>query len=224
MTRTTRRPQRRPAGPALAGSALGGPALVVAGLACLAAVTGCSVTPPSAASPAAAVTVTSTAAPPAAATASTSPVPSAPATSPAAAATAPASPVASATVTAPAAPATVPVLGRPAGVFAAGTGFGAVRPSRIFNGGDPSGLVTGVSWQSWGGARATATGTADYVGPGQSVATGAEETATVVAFHLGTCHGKLMYRALEWYFPQHGQKFSPAHYENICTGSYVPGS
>ena len=44
----------------------------------------------------------------------------------------------------------------------------------------------------------------------------------MVAFHLGTCGGQLMYQAVEWYFPQHAQAFTPGRYENICTGSYVP--
>ncbi len=117
-----------------------------------------------------------------------------------------------------------PPLGRPAGVFAHGAGFGQIRPSRIFNGGDPTGLVTHITWKSWGGPRAVGTGTSDYVGPAQSVAAGTEQTATVVAFNLGTCHGKRMYRAVEWYFPQHGQTFSPSRYENVCTGAYVPGA
>jgi hypothetical protein len=120
-------------------------------------------------------------------------------------------------------PAAVPTLGRPAGLFAhGGEGFGKVRPTTIFNGGDPTGLVSHVSWRSWGGARATGTGKSDYVGPNQIVAQGTQESATVVAFNLGTCHGKLMYRAVEWYFPQHGQRFDPHRYENICNGSYVP--
>jgi hypothetical protein len=115
----------------------------------------------------------------------------------------------------------VPTLGQLAGDFAHGQGFGEVKPAKIFNGGDPTGLVTSVAWTSWGGAQATATGTAEYVGPNQSVAQGTEETATVVAFDLGTCGGKYMYQAVEWYFPQHNQVFNPNTYENICTGGYV---
>ena len=111
----------------------------------------------------------------------------------------------------------------PAGrVFAHGSGFGQSRPPKIFNGGDPTGLVTQIVWKSWGGARAVGTGMSDYVGPTQSVATGTEEAATVVAFHLGTCNGRRMYRAVEWYFPQHGQAFNASRYENVCTGAYVP--
>ncbi len=122
----------------------------------------------------------------------------------------------------PSSPAAIPTLGQLTGDFAHGQGFGQVKPAKIFNGGDPTGLVTHVTWSSWGGAQAQATGTSEYVGPNQSVATGRPETATVVAFDLGTCDGKLMYQAVEWYFPQHGQSFNQRHYQNICTGSYVP--
>jgi hypothetical protein len=118
----------------------------------------------------------------------------------------------------------VPVLGQLAGVFAQGQGFGQAQPAKIFNGGDPTGLVTDITWRSWGGRKAIGSGTAEYVGPNQSVATGTQKPATVVAFHRGTCDGKLMYQAVEWYFPGEGQSFDPAHYENICTGSYVPAS
>lgn len=118
-------------------------------------------------------------------------------------------------------PAGVPTLGQLAGDFAQGQGFGQVKPAKIFNGGDPTGLVTHVVWSSWGGTQATATGTAEYVGPNQSVAQGTEESATVVAFDLGSCGGKYMYQAVEWYFPQHKQAFNPNTYENICTGSYA---
>lgn len=118
--------------------------------------------------------------------------------------------------------AALPVLGQPAGIFATNSkGFGEVRPSTVFNGGDPTGLVTDITWSSWGGSTATGTGTSDYVGPNQSVAGGTQETVTIVAFDLGTCDGKLMYRAVEWYFPQHGDNFDPNQYEDICTGSYV---
>jgi hypothetical protein len=179
----------------------------------LAAVTGCSASSPAAAGPT--VTVTATAASATAghgsATATSTPAPATPA---------PSAPAASASAT----PAAVPVLGQLAGVFGRGAGFGQVRPPRIFNGGDPTGLVTDIAWKSWGGARAVGTGTSDYVRPSQPVAAGAEEPVTVVAFSLGTCDGKLMYRAVEWYFPQHGQAFRPGHYENICAGSYVPSS
>jgi hypothetical protein len=159
--------------------------------------------------------------------ASSSAVATIPATPAATTPTAPATPVATTPATPPSPPPTpppaaVPTLGQPAGDFAHGSsGFGQVKPPKIFNGGDPTGLVTGVTWSSWGGAQATGSGTSDYVGPNQSVAQGTEQSATVVAFKLGTCDGKLMYQAVEWYFPQHGQAFNPNQYENICTGTYV---
>ena len=115
----------------------------------------------------------------------------------------------------------VPVLGRPAGLFAHGTGWGKVKPTEVFNGGDPTGLVTHITWSSWGGIAATGTGTSDYVGPNQSVASGTEEGVTIVAFDVGTCGGTFMYRAVEWFYPQHGGSFNPNQYEDVCTGSYV---
>jgi hypothetical protein len=189
------------------------------------ALTGCSAAPAPAAGPKFAAAPTATATP-----VSDSTVPSSAATSAAAAtgpASAPATPsTAPASAAAPQAPAgsspAVPVLGRLAGLFAQGAGFGQVKPAKIFNGGDPTGLVTQLAWSSWGGAKATGSGMSDYVGPGQSVATGSQQPVTVVAFNLGTCHGTLMYRAVEWYFAGEGRTFSPGKYENICAGHYVP--
>lgn len=118
----------------------------------------------------------------------------------------------------------VPTLGRRAGLFASSdaVGFGSVEPAEIFNGGDPTGLVTHIVWHSWGGPDASGTGRSDYVGPGRSVADGQEESVTVVAFELGQCGGAFMYEAVEWYFAQHGQSFDPNRYEDVCHGTYVP--
>jgi hypothetical protein len=203
-------PRRRGAGRAPRYTGLGAGAVL--GLVCLAAAAGCS----SSTRPSASVLPTPVRT--SSATAASQPV-----TVPAAS-TAPASvsPSPASTVPASAAPnAGVPTLGQPVGDFAHGAGFGQVKPPRIFNGGDPSGLVTGVVWSSWGGAQATATGTAEYLAPNETIAQGTQEPATVVAFDLGTCDGKLMYQAIEWYFPQHGQSFSSSTYQDICTGSYV---
>lgn len=117
--------------------------------------------------------------------------------------------------------AAVPVLGQLAGIFANGSGWGQVKPSLVDNGGDPTGLVSDITWSSWGGSTATGTGVSDYVGPGQYVATGTQESVTIVAFNLGTCDGTLMYQAVEWYFPQHGDTFNPDQYEDVCNGTYV---
>ena len=84
----------------------------------------------------------------------------------------------------------LPVLGRPAGYFAHGIGYGQVRPPEVNNGGDPTGVVSHITWKSWGGAQATGSGTSDYVAPGQPVASGTAEPVTIVAFDLGSCGGR----------------------------------
>jgi hypothetical protein len=114
-------------------------------------------------------------------------------------------------------PAVVPVLGHKQGPYQ--DGYGDPRPTTIFNGGDPTGLVKSIHWFSWGGSMATGDGTALYA-PG-IVADGSMEPAKVVAFNLGMCHGKLAYRAVEWYLPQHGGHFDRHTYINACTGDGV---
>ncbi|SRR6266567_2346145 len=111
----------------------------------------------------------------------------------------------------------VPTLGRAWGPFQ--KGYGQPHPTYIFNGGDPSGLVTGVYWRSWGSRRAVGTGRALHVTT--TVADARQKMARVVAFNLGMCGTTLAYRALEWYFPQFGQAFSRRDYINVCTGQYV---
>jgi hypothetical protein len=98
-------------------------------------------------------------------------------------------------------------------------GYGQPRPTTIFNGGDPTGLVTHIHWLSWGAQTAVGEGTGWYT-PG-TVANGHKAAARVVAFSLGTCNGYRTYTAIEWYFPQYGESFNPRSYINICTGEYV---
>jgi hypothetical protein len=114
----------------------------------------------------------------------------------------------------------LPTLGR---VWGPGgqKGYGTVRPSTVFNGGDPTGLVEHITWFSWGGPKAIGTGMSVYVPPNGSVAQGTLQRATIIAFDLGTCAGHPAYLAVEWYFPQHGGSFNPRTYINDCTGKYV---
>jgi hypothetical protein len=126
-------------------------------------------------------------------------------------------PVNSATTTGP-----QPTLGRLSGIYVHGLGFGQVKPSTFSNGGDPTGSVGSITWDSWGGTTATGTGMSDYVADGQTVAGGTQSPVTVVAFDLGSCGGTVMYRAVEWYFSTHGGAFNPNQYENICDGAPVP--
>jgi hypothetical protein len=98
-------------------------------------------------------------------------------------------------------------------------GYGTVRPQRIDNGGDPTGLVTHVHWRSWGGARAVGSGVSTWVWPGTGVANNPPtHGARVVAFKLGTCGGRPAYTAIEWYFPKYGERFDPHVYIEICRG------
>ncbi|HYK71306.1 MAG TPA: hypothetical protein VEV45_25420 [Streptosporangiaceae bacterium] len=112
-----------------------------------------------------------------------------------------------------------PVLGQSRG---ATEGYGSARPASISNGGDPTGVVTNVSWQSWGGPQAVGTGTAYYDPPNVPVAQSKAEQATVVAFDLGTCDGLYMYQAVEWYFPASGGSFNASNYLNVCSWTYHP--
>ena len=116
---------------------------------------------------------------------------------------------------------TAPTLGV-SRALTAGAGFGQVRPSRVYLGGDPTGDIRNIVWVAWGGGRATGTGTSYYVAPGQPTSSATAETATIVAFDPGTCHGGPAYQAVEWYFPQHGGYFDPGAYVNACTGAYSP--
>jgi hypothetical protein len=197
------RPRRRPR--------LRAGAVAVLAAAGVAAVAGCQSAPVANGAPASATPTQAAATSPAAVPSTPAPVSSPPA---AASSAAPSS----------AAPAGPPVLGQLTGIFAHGSGFGQVRPAEVFNGGDPTGLVSKITWSTWGGATATGTGTSTYVAGNQPVAAGTPQSATIVAFDLGTCHGKLMYQAVEWYFPQHGQAFNSGHYENVCAGTFVPAS
>jgi len=113
-----------------------------------------------------------------------------------------------------------PVLGVASAFGPSAVGFGQVRPVEISLGGDPTGLVTGIFWQSWGGSEATGSGASTYVAPGQSVAQGTQETATVIASDLGTCGGKPAYQQVKWYFPSQGETLSTGANStvNACTG------
>jgi hypothetical protein len=97
-------------------------------------------------------------------------------------------------------------------------GFGRVRPRTVSYGGDPTSLVVGVHWRTWGGPRAIGVGRADWVWPGWCVACGSVELrATVVAFGLSRCAGHPAYTHVEWYFPSRGMTFSPRlGTENLC--------
>jgi hypothetical protein len=105
-----------------------------------------------------------------------------------------------------------------------GKGWGTTRPRTIYNGGDETGLLTSITWSTWGGTKALGRGVGLYVSPTEDVAHGSFATAFVVAFKLGTCDAHWVYMAVEWYFPGKGQRFTPQMYESWCNGlGYIPG-
>jgi len=102
-------------------------------------------------------------------------------------------------------------------------GFGTVRPTYVFNGGDPTGKFSDITWQSWGGDKATGTGTGYWEPPGQPVAASVKAPINLVAYDRQTCGGRLVYRRLAVYFPTHGESYDPAsngeNQYDLCVGA-----
>lgn len=109
----------------------------------------------------------------------------------------------------------VPVLGH--ATFRT-RGFGHAHPREIsFGGADPVFVVEDIHWTRWGPPRAVGDGTGWYLPPGiKSISEGHAAPAKVIAYDLGTCHGKLAYRKLEWFFPAHGGHFNPNRGNDVC--------
>lgn len=100
------------------------------------------------------------------------------------------------------------------------TGFGEARPSEINANGDGTSVMSGISWDSWGGAEARGRGTANWVPPNGFQSDAVPRPAIVVASDLGECHGHLGYRRVGWYFPTEGEtSLAPGGgYDDICDG------
>jgi hypothetical protein len=119
----------------------------------------------------------------------------------------------------PASTAVVPTLG--ANWPTNGGGFGEVEPSNVYNGGDGTSAVTGITWKSWGGPQAVGDGMSEYIPPNAaSAADGSQQSVTIVAFNLGNCGGVPAYTSVEWYFPEYGGSFIPDQGESICTNPF----
>ena len=96
------------------------------------------------------------------------------------------------------------------------------RPCTIFNGGDPTGRLTDITWSSWGTPEAVGVGTAFTMGDAQSVAGGHRQYGgRVVAFDLGPCGpaGLSKDRVVSAWLRR---LFDPANARNICTWQYGP--
>jgi hypothetical protein len=88
----------------------------------------------------------------------------------------------------------VPVLGYVHFEFN-GQGFGHPHPRRVFNGGDPAGLVDHLTWVKWGAAKAYGNGKTYTFKPHGGYYK-QEVKMKLRASDLGACHGKLAYRHL----------------------------
>lgn len=109
----------------------------------------------------------------------------------------------------------------PLGVASEGLaeGFGEVRPDSVHLGGaSAAGVVSDIVWDSWGGERATGTGIAAYVPEGLPNAYATRAEATVVAFDIGTCGGRQVYRRVDWFFPQQGEVLDGTGGSGTCGG------
>jgi hypothetical protein len=91
-----------------------------------------------------------------------------------------------------------PVLGSKAFLPRIGVGWGTYKPSEIFNGGDPSGMVTKIAWTGWGKPEAIGYGKTFIFEPKGGYYPGSV-TAELRAFDLGHCTpgGPLAYEMLD---------------------------
>src|SRR5271169_1536490 len=89
------------------------------------------------------------------------------------------------------------VLGSFAYAGSIGVGWGTEHPSEIFNGGDPSGLVSRIHWKSWGGSTADGQGSTSIFKSGGGYYN-TQVPAQLHTYDLGRCtaHGRLAYRRL----------------------------
>lgn len=109
-----------------------------------------------------------------------------------------------------ASPGTV-VLGSSAYAGPTGAGWGKAHPSEIFNGGDPSGLVTHIRWTNWGGAVASGQGLNAITKPNGGYY-GKLVTIELRAYDKGRCtaQGPVAYRRLSAREPSRpGGPFGP---------------
>jgi hypothetical protein len=127
-------------------------------------------------------------------------------------------------VAGPAGAAADPVLGAKAFTGPIGEGFGTAEPSKIFNGGDPSGEVTEIHWTGWGNPTAIGTGLNPIFKPGGGYY---RKPAMIElrATDLGKCGARAAYTRLEARLPKHpggklGKWFSWSGAKTICKPPY----
>jgi hypothetical protein len=90
-----------------------------------------------------------------------------------------------------------------------GWGWGTSKPKSIFNGGDPSGMVTHIHWRSWGGPTAIGFGRNPIFKP-KGGYYGRLAKIELRAEDIGSCKGRAAYRQLSVRVPSHpGGKLGP---------------
>jgi hypothetical protein len=105
-------------------------------------------------------------------------------------------------------PATALVLGGKS-YMPHGRGWGTEKPSLIFNGGAPSGLVDQIRWRNWGASVATARGRTSIYKPGGGYYS-KKAAIKLRAYSIGTCEGRLAYTRLSISVPSKpGGAFGP---------------
>ncbi len=117
-----------------------------------------------------------------------------------------------------------PVLGAKAFAAPYGKGFGTAEPGEIFNGGDPSGSVTDITWRGWGNPSAIGYGRNPIFKPRGGYH---RKPARIElrATALGKCGSRRAYRKLEVRIPKHpggklGKWLSWAGAKTICKPPY----
>jgi hypothetical protein len=125
-----------------------------------------------------------------------------------------------ATTAATAAAAADPVLGSKSFAAPYGTGFGTPEPTEIFNGGDPSGSVTHITWTGWGNPTAIGHGLNPIFKPHGGYY---RKPARIElrATKLGHCGKQLAYTRLEVRIPKKpggklGKWFSWSGAKTLC--------
>jgi hypothetical protein len=122
----------------------------------------------------------------------------------------------------------VTVLGKKGLFKPGGSGWGTAHPKRIFNGGDPSGLVVTIKWTGWGKKTATGHGLGYAFKPSGGYY--AKPVKTILkASHLGHC-GSSGPRAYTTLWVKQQKKPGSSHYtkwfrwaglKNICSRDYT---
>jgi len=93
----------------------------------------------------------------------------------------------------------VPVLGA---AFVDSVGWGHAHPRTLSSGGTANTFyVTAIKWKNWGARQSVGLGKGLFVPAGQPISAGRLATKELVAYDLGTCHGRRAYLKLDWWFP-----------------------